>query len=292
MSKDDWLRVSKANPCPICRKPDNCCVSISGEAVFCGRVTGTIGKVNQGGQHLHVLNDSSALPLHRRPRQTVTPSNTNSTNIKTPKKGRQKTSEEINRIMNSLPRPSVALDALALDLGLTGRSFGRHDIRVESADVSRPYCWCFVERNGQGDPVGITQRFQVPRLINGKPVKKQQVKNTRRGLFYSVQNFGGVGKRVFLPEGLTDVLALNDLDIPAIGRPSNRMGATELATMIEYYPSHQFVLIGENDQKACGAWPGLDGCRAVAKQIYEICGEILPYVMPSSQFKDIREWVQ
>ena len=67
--KQNWTRVSKSHPCPICGKPDNCSISIDGNAVWCGRIESP--KQNSGGQWFHKLSDenrpaSFVHPSHKR----------------------------------------------------------------------------------------------------------------------------------------------------------------------------------------------------------------------------------
>ena len=54
MSQAGWVRASKARPCRVCEKPDNCEERRvdDGWLVYCGRVSEGAIRQNDGGQWL------------------------------------------------------------------------------------------------------------------------------------------------------------------------------------------------------------------------------------------------
>ena len=54
----EWHRVTKMNPCGICKKPDWCTVSEDGSAACCMRVESD--KLAGNGGHIHKLSGSIA----------------------------------------------------------------------------------------------------------------------------------------------------------------------------------------------------------------------------------------
>ncbi len=62
-----WSEVSKSNPCPLCGKPDWCCISENAEAVVCGRVdflpTGwKLIKYAKDNRPIYALDNNNAAP--------------------------------------------------------------------------------------------------------------------------------------------------------------------------------------------------------------------------------------
>lgn len=63
--KTTWIRVSRANPCPICAKPDWCLISADGTAAICAR-TESIKPLGEVGW-LHKLDGSDIAPYYPPP---------------------------------------------------------------------------------------------------------------------------------------------------------------------------------------------------------------------------------
>lgn len=57
-----WIRVTRHNPCPICRKPDWCLISQDGKATICARVESDKPAGNKGAGWIHWLDNSMLLP--------------------------------------------------------------------------------------------------------------------------------------------------------------------------------------------------------------------------------------
>jgi hypothetical protein len=73
---------------------------------------------------------------------------------------------------------------------------------------------------------------------------------------------------VFLVEGPTDTLALAACRLSVVGRPSNTGGVELLANLLgSLDPSRMIVVVGENDRKPDGSWPGKEGAKRTAEEL-------------------------
>lgn len=152
----------------------------------------------------------------------------------------------------------------------------------------------FPEVNGDGDVIGISFRYPngfkqsagsrgitVPaRLAKLTPDQRPPHRTVHTG-------------PLFIVEGASDVLAMCEMGLDAIGRPSNCGGAEELAEWItKYVPRwrQDVIVMGENDRKEDGRHPGLDGAKRVSHRLSELLGISVRYAMPPAGSKDVRDW--
>lgn len=71
---------------------------------------------------------------------------------------------------------------------------------------------------------------------------------------------------VFVMEGASDTLAMTHTGLNCVGRPSNSGGADMLTTVLHGRTvACDIVVVGENDIKTNGDWPGRTGAERVAK---------------------------
>lgn len=81
------------------------------------------------------------------------------------------------------------------------------------------------------------------------------------------------------------------MGLNVVGRPSNSGGATQLAELLEYIPhSRSIIVMGENDQKPTGQWPGKEGAISIAKQLSDRLQREIHWALPPDHAKDIRDW--
>lgn len=100
---------------------------------------------------------------------------------------------------------------------------------------------------------------------------------------------------IYIVEGASDVLAMSEMGLLAIGRPSNVGGAVELAEWIKnHLPRWRWdiVVLGENDRKDDGTFPGLDGAKRVSQQVANDLGIVVRWAMPPAGSKDVRDWFE
>jgi len=147
--------------------------------------------------------------------------------------------------------------------------------------------WTFSERDASGKVIGLNRRFR-PDPKTGKS-KKQQFAGHKRGLTYVTIEGDGP---IYVCEGGSDVAALSTMGIPnAVGRPGNNQGGELLAELLAG-TDYPIVILGENDQKPDGQWPGKDGAVLIATRLAEALGRPITWALPSRQANDVLEWLQ
>lgn len=108
----------------------------------------------------------------------------------------------------------------------------------------------------------------------------------KEGFLASESLIGGDGA-VLSVEGMSDTAAAMMLGYAAIGRPGNMMGQEITGELVRGRP---LIVLGENDLKSDGKWPGRDGMIAT----YQHCRKFThaaKMVMPPDGVKDLRVWV-
>lgn len=142
-----------------------------------------------------------------------------------------------------------------------------------------PGCWTFPECDSQGHIVGLGLRWPTG--------KKGQLKDGRRGLTLP-DGWRELPDPVIVAEGPSDVLSGRAVGLNVIGRPSNSGGAELISQACR---DRRVIILGENDQKPDGTWPGRIGAEAVARKLEAAWGRPVPVAFPPSGVKDLREWV-
>ena len=97
---------------------------------------------------------------------------------------------------------------------------------------------------------------------------------------------------LFCVEGFTDTAAMTAAGLSAIGRANNQHGAELVAVLLRGWPTDRnIVIVGENDQKPNGDWPGKTGAETVARKLAELLGRSIHVALPPESVKDVREWL-
>lgn len=91
---------------------------------------------------------------------------------------------------------------------------------------------------------------------------------------------------VIIVEGFSDAAAATDLGFVAVGRPSNLACMDVLRDLVRSRPC---IVVGENDQKSDGRWPGREGMIATFQSIRQVCRDV-KMVLPPEGIKDLRAW--
>jgi P4 family phage/plasmid primase-like protien len=250
------VRTSPSRPCPVCKKPDWCLVAADGLACICKRIESSKQCGDAG--WLHRLADPFAPP----------PSVKNWTND-AKRYASQLDSDRKRGLCDRLRLPAEALDTLP-HLGF------RDD------DPAGP-CFTFPESDAGGTVIGINRRFSDS--------TKKLIRGGNRGLTLP----HGWRERpgpVCVVEGPTDAAALSAAGLACVGRPSNSGGAKLLGELLAGWPSDRDVyIIGENDKKPHGGWPGQTGALSVAKQLAETLRRPIRVAFPPGEAKDVRDWL-
>ncbi len=254
-----WHRVTRKNPCPVCRKPDWCGYTEDGRFAICMRVPSE--KITRNGGYLHRLTSDPLPPMPVRSKPAPIPS------------------PNVRECWNHLKRTldSEALDGLAERLGVSVAAL--MDLRVAWAELHG--AWAFPMRDGDGKVVGIRLRSEDGR--------KWAVRGSREGLFYPER--APADHLALICEGPTDTAAAITLGLWAVGRPSCMGGVDQLKKLFRRLPVRRAVIVGDNDppkpRPQGGYWqPGLEGARRLMAALKLPCKLLIP---PA---KDIRAWVQ
>lgn len=277
--------VSAARPCPVCAGDHKCSVG-DGGLILCGRRDGPIPSFRHLGPsradpqfHLYRADDGrpAGRAVNRIARNRIRPHPSRAGD------GRP----------GAAPRdwPAVAREcagrltpdsrrALAQALGLPVEAFAA--VPLLGAGPGGRY-WTFPECDAGGAVVGVNRRFP-----DGS---KKLMAGGKRGLTLA----GGWRERpgpVFLVEGASDTLALTAAGLCAVGRPSNTGGVRLLARLLrDWLADRGVVVVGENDRKPDGSWPGRDGAEQTAARLARDLGRPVAWALPPAGAKDVRDWL-
>lgn len=165
------------------------------------------------------------------------------------------------------------LAEFARALGVTPEALGAIDCGWDGRKFTFP------ERDAKGSVVGIATRNPDGR--------KGFMKGGKRGLIVprDLDDRFGI---VFVVEGPTDVAACLSMGLVAVGRPSARAGVAHLVALLR---DRDVIIVGENDQKDDGKWPGRDGAKAVGLKLATEWDSVVRWTLPPDNAKDARSWL-
>jgi len=175
----------------------------------------------------------------------------------------------------ALGLPTSALDSVQVAWWPERRWWNPETRQTEGA----PGCWTFPECDAQGRIVGAGLRWPTG--------CKGQMAGGRRGLILPL-GWRELPDPVLIVEGPSDVLAGRAIGLNVIGRPSNSGGAELLAQVCRH---RSVIVLGENDRKPDGRWPGKEGADAVAGKLSQAWGWPVPTALPPEGATDLRAWV-
>lgn len=254
---NDFRRVTRSSPCPICDHPDWCLVSRDHppSCAVCQRVESRHRWRDAGWLH-RLRPDDSWRPRRHIRTIAIRPSDN------APDLGALAT-----RYVSDVP--PVLLDAFAERLGVTTGSLRRLRIgwagRAWSFPMIDPRC---------GDRVcGI--RLRPP---DGT---KYAVKGGKEGLFVPT-GLKGDGP-LLIAEGATDTAALLDLGFDAIGRPSCSGGVRHVLHFVKVRAPARVVIVADQDA------PGQVGAAALARTLAAHHRDVRVITPPA---KDARAWLR
>lgn len=287
-----WTPVSRRKPCPACGGPDWCAWTPDG-ALKCERSGDAPAgmrrvKVKDAGAIFRPVDGPGSSPRKskRSPIRNASPGAAATAihwNAEADRLTKQLTDDalaELAENLGVLPDPLRSLGvgwATAADLKRYRTSGG------DSWKANRPDgAYSFAERDGRGRVVGLSLR-----LMDGSKGAPKGDTGARRGLIVPPKWNTGSGP-VLIVEGASDVAACEALQLRAVGRPSNAGGAEQLAELLDGMP---VIVIGENDAKPGGNWPGRAGAKAVATRLASAWGEPVLRALPPDGVKDIRAYL-
>ncbi|MBI5865871.1 MAG: hypothetical protein HZB38_15490 [Planctomycetes bacterium] len=185
------------------------------------------------------------------------------------------TSERRAALAEALGLPVCAMDAPSIGWWSERRWWNPETQEHEG----EPGCWTFPEYNAYDQIVGLGLRWPTGH--------KGQLAGGRRGIILP----GGwreLADPVLVVEGPSDVLAGRAIGLNVVGRPNNCGGAELLAQVCR---NRRAIIVGENDRKPDGRWPGQEGPDAIAGKLAEAWGRPVPVAYPPDGHKDLRAWV-
>ncbi len=261
--------VTAAHPCPVCGKPNWCLVAPDGTAAICQRVES--GKRCGEAGWLHRLAEPVQAPPRAKP-------------------------------LTGPPKDWPALAArFAADCGPDRRAdlAARLGLPADALDALPPVgfnpdhpgapCFTFPETDAAGTVVGILRRFDAGTGPNGRD--KLQMAGGRRGLTPPAGWWDRAGP-VLVVEGPTCAAAATAAGLAAVGRPSSDGGVALLAELFRDLPADRDILVvGENDRKPGGDWPGRRGAESVARRLAAALGRPVRWALPPGDAKDCRDWL-
>lgn len=262
-ARENMRRVSASNPCPVGTKSAWCLVAPDGTAAICQRVE-SAKKCGEAGW-LHSLVEPAGVPPTLKKKPTATAVNW------TAEAKRYAANLNPGRkqgLAALLKLPVEALDALPM-LGFNPDANGANFV--------------FPEMDAAGNVIGLNRRF--------RDGSKKAMHGSKRGLTLPAGWRENPGP-VFVVEGPTDAAADTAAELSAVGRPSNSGGVSLLAELFEDLdPGRDIIIVGENDRKDDGSWPGRDGAESVARGLALRLRRPILWALPPDGSKDVREWL-
>jgi hypothetical protein len=172
---------------------------------------------------------------------------------------------------------------LAGMLGVHPDALRRLDLGYVPESESEPEHWLFPERDGNATVMGLLRRYANK--------KKKRMTGSQCGLLFDPAE--AIADMLLIVEGPSDVAAAMTMGICAVGRPNNMGGAELLATFNRQRVTEGVfvVVLGENDRKPSGLWPGREGALHVAGHMARLLGKRMAWAMPPEGVKDLREWM-
>lgn len=267
-----FRRASKSRPCPVCRKPDWCLVSIDGgdmpKRAICARIESA--RRWRGAGYLHELGDVGAPPMKAVPSRFEI-------------KLAMSTSFSSTANVAAATLDRVRLDQLGFELGVSTDSLRMLGVGwLTAADLhqhhtyARTGCWSFPMQDGEGHVCGIRLR--------GPDHGKFAVTGSRNGIFCPVAPLGPIG-RLCVAEGESDTAALLDLGFYAIGTPGAGNADAVVVRLVRNVRPLEVVVVADNDP--VGRQRALELGRRLR---VDHC--LVRVIAPPEGVKDARAWKQ
>lgn len=255
LPREQYARVSRARPCPVCGKPDWCMLARDGSHAICSRVS--VGGVFCGEPGW---------------RHTMT----NAQPTTHPATMREKARLDASGYAVAFERALTPAQALACssDLGVSVDSLRR--LRMG---------WC-EEHDAPTFP--MWERGQIVGIRIRKPDGfKFAIRDSSNGFF--IPRGLTLFDTLLIVEGPTDTAAALDMGFDAIGKPNASACTDELIRLLCERRPDLTVFMGENDTPdASGKVAGIDGPMKQCERARN-AGLRAVFVLPP-RGKDLREW--
>lgn len=255
----EWERVTKSAPCPVCDHPDWC--SVGAKVIHCMRMKSD--RPVESGGWLHKRDGTTELlPMSTKRKPHLTDLVLHNRFAPLARHWWKDAGDKTRELAEALGVAWYALDDIKC--GWNGSE------------------WTLPERNHAELFVGINRRF-----ADGSKVC---MVGSRRGLICSDAWTEYPGP-VLIVEGASDTSAGITMGLSTIGRPNNTGGGAYLVSLLRATDA-TIVVMGENDRKDDGRWPGKEGAVAVAGKLRKhLLGRKILVRMPLDGAKDLRGWL-
>lgn len=279
MSRDDWKRVSRSNPCPVCGRPNRehtsrwCLVTKDGTAAICPfTMEGSVRDLGPDTGYLHRFGDHDARTERQQRRDLE--------QLREERKRVEAAGPNFLSIQNGL-RSAMGLAKvkanLSRTLGVSERSLDRLGIGHHPQRNAAT----FPMRNEHLRPIGIRMRD----LDDGG---KYAWSGSKNGLFIPTGDptFERRTHRepLYLVEGPTDTAALLDLGLPAIGLPMAGGGGDYLIPIVRCV--RHVVIIADRDENRAGQ----NAAKRLAERLVKDGRGHVRVLVPPPGIGDAREW--
>lgn len=251
MTRPDWPRYTRKNPCPICGK-DRCCYAPDRNAVWCWR----------DGGRFHDLDGKPQEVNHK---------------LAAPKPKPNRNWEVMHRMLMDAMTDDVAAHMADL-FGVPEATLVLFMGMGYDAEHQRV---TFPMRNGHSDLVGLRTRY----LDTGA---KRAVSGSAGGLFLPARPSSETD--LWVCEGESDTACLHSMGLWAIGRSSNTSCVNMTCDYIVKHTPGRVFLVKDNDEPGTSAHTATErGVRKLAGAIRE-AGAWVAIVAPPHQIKDVKDW--
>lgn len=219
------IRVTRANPCPVCNSDTWCLIGRS--VIICMRQISQRTKTFKGGEvgYIHQHPDPKNRPVYDPPKEKRAPQ------------------INVTRVLSDWRKayPHNRLQFLAHDLGVSVQSL--EDLECQYAGDYHN-AWGFVMKDGYGNYIGI----RIRNLLG----QKWAVTGSQAGIFVPAVK---PERRMFVAEGPTDTAAGITLSLYTIGRPSCSGGVPHIVDHVRRAKVKEVVIVSDNDT------PGIRGAE-------------------------------
>lgn len=149
------------------------------------------------------------------------------------------------------------------------------------------------EFDSTGRIIGITKRMP-PADPGSSRDGQQMLKGGNRGLMLVTgwRERGEPTGPLLIVEGASCAMAAAAASLSAIGRPGSDSGREYLARTLADWPADRpIIVLGENDRKEDGRWPGREGAEKLAQGLANDLSREIQVALPPVGDKDLRAWL-
>ena len=254
-NSENWQRVSRHRPCPVCGKSDWCLYKgphRQPEAAICARVESEKAVGTAGAGWLHPFQSSFPYP------------------------------QPVRVTMTQAPPVDFRATARAYfeALGANGRCILADELEVTSESLDRLRVGWSRQQDAYTFPMRDSDRKIRGIRLRSRTGRKWAIRGSKQGLF--IPSGTDSTDLLVICEGPTDTAALLDLGFGAIGRPSCNGGGGLLEELIQGGEWSDVAIIADSDL------PGQRGAERLAVSLVPYCRGVRIVNPPA--VKDAREW--